>query len=112
MCRNGAARGRKGIQRGNWIRYVDFQKTNEEKIMKIKSFTKKDMVSRFNCSQGKIIETSDQDVISHLYDSSFTDICTVFFSVSVCVRAHMCACVGWRVSSLNISSFDTHNKMR
>ena len=88
MCRNVAARGRKGIQRGNWIRYVDFQKTNEEKIMKIKSFTKKDMVSRFNCSQGKIIETSDQDVISHLYDSSFTDICTVFFSVCVCV--HTC----------------------
>lgn len=32
-------------------------------------------------SQGKTIETSDQDVISHLCDSSFVDICIVFFSV-------------------------------
>ena len=51
MCRNIAVRGRRRIQRGNWIRYIDFQKTNEEIIMKIKSFTKKDMVSRFECSQ-------------------------------------------------------------
>lgn len=44
-------RGRKRIQKGNWVTNVNFLETNEEKIMRIKSFTKKDTVSQFKCSQ-------------------------------------------------------------
>lgn len=43
--------GRKRIQRRNWITDIRFLETNEEKIMGIKSFTKKNTVSRFDCNQ-------------------------------------------------------------
>lgn len=85
--------GRKRIQRGNWITYIGFLETNEEKIMGIKSFTKKNTVSRFDCNQEvRRLRTEERplkQIIKMLLVISVTAVsvtltsCVVLFSMQV-----------------------------
>lgn len=77
--------GRKRIQRGNWITYIGFLETNEEKIMGIKSFTKKNTVSRFDCNQEVRRLRTEERPLKQIQMSLVISVTAVSVTLTSCV---------------------------